>query len=89
MGILGWEQEIMPMNVGGKRKLQIPSVLAYGASGLGPIPANQDLTFEIEILEAFEDNTVASEVRLGGYFLAVSIPLLILFVAFNLVQGNF
>jgi peptidylprolyl isomerase len=46
--IQGWDQGIMGMKVGGKRKLIVPSHLAYGERN---IPAHSNLTFEIELLE--------------------------------------
>ncbi len=49
--IKGWDQGLMGMRVGGKRKLQVPSHLAYGERSVGAIPVNSDLTFEIELLE--------------------------------------
>jgi peptidylprolyl isomerase len=50
--IQGWDQGIMGMKVGGKRKLIVPSHLAYGERNMGSlIPANSNLTFEIELLE--------------------------------------
>ena len=39
------------MQVGGKYVLRIPSELGYGAEERGPIPANSDLTFDIEVLD--------------------------------------
>lgn len=39
------------MQVGGTRKLIVPSHLAYGERQVGKIPANSDLTFEIELLD--------------------------------------
>jgi FKBP-type peptidyl-prolyl cis-trans isomerase len=48
--IAGWDQGILGMRVGGKRRLTIPSSLAYGASGRPPIPPNTPLQFEVDLL---------------------------------------
>jgi FKBP-type peptidyl-prolyl cis-trans isomerase len=50
--IEGWQKGMPGMKVGGKRRLIIPSEMAYGASEIPGIPANSDLVFEIELLEA-------------------------------------
>jgi FKBP-type peptidyl-prolyl cis-trans isomerase len=48
--IAGFDQGLIGMKVGGKRRLTIPSALAYGASGQGSIPPNTPLRFEVELL---------------------------------------
>ncbi|MGC3936159.1 FKBP-type peptidyl-prolyl cis-trans isomerase [Pseudomonas atacamensis] len=46
-----WDQGLMGMQVGGKRKLLVPAHLGYGERTMGKIPPNSNLVFEIELLE--------------------------------------
>lgn len=57
--IAGWNEGLVGMKVGGKRRLIIPPALAYGANevknqetGAVVIPANSTLIFDIQVLAA-------------------------------------
>lgn len=49
--IQGWDQGILGMCVGEKRKLTIPSHLAYGKQGAGKIPPDATLVFTTELMD--------------------------------------
>ncbi|KAJ2723938.1 Peptidyl-prolyl cis-trans isomerase fpr2 [Coemansia sp. Benny D115] len=49
--IKGWDQGLLNMCIGEKRRLKIPADMGYGERGAPPaIPANSDLVFDTELL---------------------------------------
>jgi len=49
--IRGWDEGILGMKKGGKRKLTVPPQYGYGKYGAGEIPGFATLMFDIELLE--------------------------------------
>ena len=49
--IPGFIEGIEKLKFGEKATIFIPSNLGYGAQGVGPIPPNANIIFEIELLE--------------------------------------
>ena len=49
--IAGWTEALQMMQEGDKWRLYIAPDLAYGEQGVGPIPGNSALIFDIELIE--------------------------------------
>jgi FKBP-type peptidyl-prolyl cis-trans isomerase len=50
--IRGWDEGLVGMKVGGKRRLVVTPEYGYGEQGSGPVPPNSPLFFEVELLAA-------------------------------------
>ncbi len=48
--IKGWDEGLLDMCIGDKRRLTIQPEWGYGSRGMGPIPANSVLVFETELM---------------------------------------
>ena len=48
--IPGWDEGVQLLNLGSKATIFLPSGLGYGPGGVGPIPPNSILVFDVEVV---------------------------------------
>ncbi len=53
--IEGWQEALQLMSVGDTWEVVIPSALAYGAQGQGPIGPHETLIFKVELLDVADE----------------------------------
>jgi FKBP-type peptidyl-prolyl cis-trans isomerase len=62
--ILGWQEGLSGMRLNGKRRLFIPSTMAYGDDGAGnQIPKGVHLIYEVEIVEVDQSEGKPSSIN--------------------------
>lgn len=84
--MLGWQQGMKGMKVGGKRTIRIPPRLGYGRRGSGEtIPPNSDLEFDLEIVEK-DDGALAPFLYKTGLGFNVKTGGLLFFTVFLAVS---
>lgn len=55
MVIRGWDEGLLGMKVGGRRRLEIPSEMAYGSRGAGSaIGPNESLIFVVDLVDVIK-----------------------------------
>lgn len=59
----GFTKALLKMQKGGKYKIEIPAALGYGDKAQGPIPANSDLTFEVELVDFKNRAEIEAQMR--------------------------
>jgi len=64
--IPGFGEGLQQIPRGGIWRLCVPAALGYGAKETGPIPANSDLVFQVELLDSRTEAEVAAMRRQAG-----------------------
>lgn len=78
--ILGWDIAVQTMKIGEVAVVKCAPDYAYGKNGIGPIPPNSTLFFEIELLESPQNEGSSNLLYVGIFFLILTA---IIYVAFD------
>lgn len=84
--IKGWDIAVATMQIGEKAVVHIPADYGYGGRAIGPIPANSELTFEVELVEAYDHRVKNLKWQLLGLVLVI---LFCIFIAPKLQEGHY
>lgn len=77
--ILGWDIGVKTMKIGETAIIKCAPDYAYGKNGIGPIPPNSTLFFEVELLDWMKDD----DSQLFYAFVTVAVISIVLYVFFN------
>ena len=69
--IKGWDIAVETMTIGEKAIIHVPPGLAYGNNPMGPIPANSELTFELELVSTHDDTLSKIKWQLFGLLFVI------------------
>ena len=75
--IKGMDITVATMTIGERCVVHIPPGYAYGNVQTGPIPANSELTFELELLEAVDDTLTKLKWQLLGLAIFIFVILVV------------
>lgn len=64
--IPGWSEGLQLMTKGAKYRFWIPPALAYGSQAAGPIPADSDLEFDVELLDFIPAALLRQQMQMQG-----------------------
>ena len=61
--IKGWDLALLDMREGEARRLVVPSSLGYGSKGVGPIPGDATLYFEMKLTKVDKMDVLTDEAK--------------------------